>query len=255
MTTGVLLYCFDTPNTAYHKLALKSIDLIKKNLNLPITVVTDNDTHRHFSQFLGVTYILIKHQTKNYRYYRGQNIPWYNMERANAYNHSFYDTTLLLDCDYLCYTNDLLELCNSNYDFLLHNSVHDITGKNRILKKLESTLPIVWATVVMFKKTEKAKQIFEMIQHVQQNYDHFRNLYRIKHKNYRNDYAFAIALHQLQGQITTPMFIPSPMNMLPHEYDVLEITDDSVIYKYDKKINMIQDTDVHVLDKDFVNVR
>ena len=160
MTTGVLLYCFDTPVTAYHKLALKSIELIQKNLKLPITVVTDHETHRHFPQFAGVTYILIKQQTKNFRFYRGQNVPWYNMERANAYDHSLYDTTLLLDCDYLCFTSNLLELSKSEHDFLLHDKVHDISGVNKIIGKLEATLPIVWATVVMFKKTERVKMIF-----------------------------------------------------------------------------------------------
>ena len=181
-------------------------------------------------------------------------MPWYNMERANAYEHSLYDTTLLLDCDYLCFTSNLLELCKSDNDFLLHNKVHDISGQNRILGKLESTLPIVWATVVMFKKTERVKAIFDMIKHVQQNYEHFRNLYRIKFKNYRNDYAFAIALHQLQGQIKTNDFIPTPMNMLPHEYDVLDVDNNSVVYQYNKKVNVVTDMDVHVLDKEFVSV-
>jgi hypothetical protein len=44
------------------------------------------------------------------------------------------------------------------------------------------------------------------------------------------------------------------MNMLPHEFDVLDVTDDSVIYQYNKKINIISNTDVHVMDKEFVNV-
>ena len=254
MTTGVLMYCFNTPTMEYSKLALKSCELIKKNLNLPVTIVTDHETHRNFPQFGGISYRIVKHQTQNYRFYRGQNVPWYNMERANAYEHSLYDTTLLLDCDYLCFTSNLLELCKSDNDFLLHNKVHDISGLNRILGKLESTLPIVWATVVMFKKTERVKAIFYMIKHVQQNYEHFRNLYRIKFKNYRNDYAFAIALHQLQGQITTNDFIPTPMNMLPHEYDVLDVDDNSVVYQYNKKVNVVTDTDVHVLDKEFVSV-
>mgnify|MGYP003116609719 CR=1 FL=1 len=255
MTTGVLMYCFDTPTTEYSKLALKSCELIKKNLNLPITIVTDHNTHRKFPQFGGLSYRIIKPQTQNYRFYRGKNVPWYNMERAKAYEHSLYETTLLLDCDYLCFTPNLLELCKSDNDFLLHNKVNDITGLNRIAGRLESTIPIVWATVVMFKKTERVKTFFDMIKHVQQNYEHFRNLYRIKFKNYRNDYAFAIALHQLEGQIYNNNYISSPMNMLPHEFDVLDIDSSSVVYKYNKKINVITDMDVHVLDKEFCNVR
>tara|TARA_S200002703_G_scaffold17258_1_gene14251 strand:- start:2433 stop:3200 length:768 start_codon:yes stop_codon:yes gene_type:complete len=254
MTTGVLMYCFDTPTMEYSKLALKSCELIKKNLNLPITIVTDHDTHRKFPQFGGLTYRIIKPQTQNYRFYRGKNVPWYNMERAKAYEHSLYDTTLLLDCDYLCFTSNLLELCKTNNDFLIHNKVNDITGLNRIVGRLESTIPIVWATVVMFQKNEKVKKIFDMIKHVQENYEHFRNLYRIKFLNYRNDYAFAIALHQLKGQIIDQDFIPTAMNMLPHEFDVLDIDEKSLVYQYNKKVNVITDMDVHVLDKEFINV-
>ena len=75
-----------------------------------------------------------------------------------------------------------------------------------------------------------------------------------KFKNYRNDYAFAIALHQLKGQIKTNDFIPTPMNMLPHEYDVLDVDAKSVVYQYNKKVNVVTDMDVHVLDKEFINV-
>ena len=103
-------------NNKRHKFYLNEI---KKNLKLPITVVTDHETHRHFSQFAGVTYIIIKQQTNNFRYYRGKILPWYNMERAKAYDHSLYDTTILLDCDYLCYTNNLLEYIKTEYDFLI----------------------------------------------------------------------------------------------------------------------------------------
>ena len=253
MTTGVLLYCFNTPVTAYHKLALKSIELIKKNLKLPITVVTDHTTHRHFSQFAGVTYIIIKQQTNNFRYYRGKILPWYNMERAKAYDHSLYETTILLDCDYFCYTNNLLEYIKTEYDFLVHDKVHDITGQNKIITKFESLIPLVWATVCIFKKTERVKMIFDTIKKVQENYEHYRNLYRIKFKNYRNDYAFAIALHQLSGQLSVKQFIPVPMMMLGTDNDVVDCNENSLTYKYNKKIGIIENTDVHVLDKEFAN--
>ena len=255
MSTGVLMYCFDTPGIAYHQIAERSITLIKKNLNLPVTLVTDRETYSSIAKNINVNYKIIdKPNTVNYRFYRGKNVPWYNMERARAYEHSPYDCTLLLDCDYFCFTSNLLELTKTDYDFLLHNRVNDITGLDRIQTRLESTLPIVWATVVMFKRTERVKMIFDMIQHIQEHYEHYRNLYRIRFRNYRNDYAFAIALHQLSGQLRNFDYIPSAMNMLPHEYDVLEITDRAVVYKYNNKVNMLVDTDVHVLDKELIHV-
>ena len=44
MTTGVLMYCFDTPDTNYHKLAERCVAQVKKHLQLEITIVTDIDT-------------------------------------------------------------------------------------------------------------------------------------------------------------------------------------------------------------------
>jgi hypothetical protein len=46
MTKGVLLFCFDNKDTQYHKILEKCVYLIKKNLKLEITVVTNHDTFK-----------------------------------------------------------------------------------------------------------------------------------------------------------------------------------------------------------------
>ena len=38
MSTGVLMYCFVTPHTAYYRIAEKTIALIKKNLSVYLIV-------------------------------------------------------------------------------------------------------------------------------------------------------------------------------------------------------------------------
>jgi hypothetical protein len=170
-----------------------------------------------------------------------------------AYEHSPYDNTILMDCDYFVFTNNLLTYTNTKYDFLLHNKVYDLTGENMIEGKNESTVPIVWATVTIFRKSKFAKQVFDLIQHIQQHYAHYRNLYRIKYRNYRNDFAFAIALHQLNGFNSHKNFIPTPMAMTPHEVDVLDMSDKAITFKYNGKVNIIEEQDVHIMDKEFVN--
>ena len=47
--TGVLLYCFNTPKYRYDLIASKTIPLLRKNLNLDITVITDPDTGETFA--------------------------------------------------------------------------------------------------------------------------------------------------------------------------------------------------------------
>ena len=253
MSKGVLLYCFDTNHTQYHKLALRCIDFINKNLKLPVTVVTDHTTHRHFPQFAGVCYHVIKNKTNNNRLYRGKTVPWHNEERSNAYDHSPYDTTLLIDCDFFPYTDNLAQYMDTDYDFLCHNTVHDATGVFQILSKNESVLPIVWATVCILKKNENVKALFDTFKMVQQNYEHYRQMYRITHKNFRNDYALAIALHQCNGHTKNFNYFPTPMIMLPLDVDVLEMDDTTVTYRYRRCVGVIENQDVHILDKEFCN--
>ena len=249
MTTGVLLYCFDTPETNYHKLAERCVAQIKKHLQLEITIVTDIFTYKKFKPMGMINYKLVEAETTNSRSYRGKKIPWYNKERALAYEHSPYDTTILMDCDYFVFSKTLLELCETKFDIMLHDKVNDLTGKDMILGNNESSLPLVWATVTLFRKSEKTKRIFDLIKHIQEYYVHYKNLYRIKFPNYRNDYAFAIALHQLNLGDT----IPTPMSMLADSVDVIESDDEGIVFKYQDNVNFTSGLDVHIMDKEWCN--
>ena len=249
MTTGVLMYCFDTPKFNYHKLAERCVSQIRKYLNLEITIVTNLETFKKFKPMGMINYKLVENKTTNTRPYRGRNVPWYNKERALAYEHSPYDTTILLDCDYFVFSSTLLELANTQFDMMLHNRVHDLTGEDTIEGSYESTLPLVWATVTLFRKNKNTEAIFAMIKHVQENYPHYRNLYRIIHKSYRNDFAFAIALHQLN----LGTFIPTPMAMLADKVDVIANDDDGIIFKFNQCVNFTSGQDVHIMDKEWCN--
>ena len=249
MTTGVLLYCFDTPEHKYHKLAERCVAQIRKYLKLDITIVTNLETFKKFKPIGMINYKLVENKTTNTRPYRGRNVPWYNKERALAYEHSPYDTTILMDCDYFVFSSTLLELTKTNFDIMLHDKVHDLTGRNMIEGKDESTLPLVWATVTLFKKGANAKAIFDMIKHVQEYYPHYKNLYRIKYSAYRNDYAFAIAMHQLN----LGNRIPTPMQMLADSVDIIDSDDEGIVLKYSGNVNFVTGQDVHIMDKEWCN--
>ena len=249
MTTGVLMYCFDTPEVNYHRLAERCVAQVRKYLKLEITIVTNLETYKKFKPLGMINYKLVEVKTTNTRPYRGKSVAWYNKERALAYEHSPYDTTILMDCDYFVFSCTLLELANTKFDMMLHDRVHDLTGKDMILGKDESTLPLVWATVTLFKKSANTESIFAMIRHVQEYYPHYRNLYRIRYPNYRNDYAFAIALHQLN----LGSRIPTPMTMLSSTVDVIDSDEDGIVFKYNDNVNFITGQDVHVMDKEWCN--
>jgi len=252
MSSGVLIYCFNSDQISYHRTTNFCIQLIKKNLSLPVTVVTNSATKDNING--ADSLVVIDNQKNNQRFYKDRTVPWYNLERSSAYEHSPYDNTILLDSDYFVYTKNLLELIDSDYDFLLHNRVHDLTGRGSFEYNNSSMIPLVWATVTVFKKIERVKKIFDMIKHIQQNYSYFRKLYRIDFANFRNDYAFAMALNQCNG-FNQQYFLPTAMGMIPADTKVLKIDHTGVVFQYDKFINMITEQDVHVLNKEIpINV-
>ena len=246
MSIGILIYCFDTEAVKYHPTANFCIAQIKKHLKLPVTVVTDTVTQSHLQGQDNI--VLVEPRKNNKRFYKDKSIPWLNLERVNAYDYSPYDVTVLMDSDYFVYTDNILQYVDTAYDFLLYDKVYDATGRNSFNYVSKSLIPIVWATVTIFKKTASTERIFAMIKHIQKNYDYFCNLYRIDFQNYRNDYAFAIALNQMEG--STNNFLPSSMTMLPIDTEILKIDTTGITFKYDKYINSIKDQDIHVLNKE-----
>ena len=249
MNAGVLIYCFDTPQVKYHKLAERCVQQVKTKLKLPITIITDIDTFKKFSPMGMINYKIVEPSTTNTRAYRGNNIAWYNKERVLAFEHSPYDKTILMDCDYFVFSDKLLELLNTQFDVLLHDKVSDMTGLDSISGDQESTLPLVWATVTLFAKTEQAKKVFELIKHIQKNYVHYMNLYRIKYTNYRNDFAFAIALHQMGIN----QRIPTPMSMLSDNALIIESDQQGVMFKQGDTVNIVNQQDIHIMDKEWCN--
>lgn len=249
MTTGVLIYCFDTEKTKYHKLLERCVRQVREHLALDITVVTNFETFNRLGPLGHVNYKLIQERIGNTRTYRGSVIPWHNKERVMAYDHSPYVTTILMDCDYFVFSNRLLELSTIDFDLMLHDKVVDLTGADMIEGKDESTLPLVWATVVLFRKGKNTRVLFDMIKHVQKFYTYYCNLYRIKYKNYRNDYAFAIAMHQLN--IGT--FLPEPMPVLADVVEIIDNDSKGIIFKHNGDVNLSDGQDLHIMGKEWCN--
>ena len=111
---------------------------------------------------------------------------------------------------------------DSAYDFLIPTEAYDLTQRNSFHQRVWSMIPMVWATVFIFRKTKKAKQIFDMIKYVKKYYHYFNAMYRIYTKNFRNDYAFAIALQQLNGFVDFDTF-PFALSTLPPDCKVIKL--------------------------------
>ena len=112
---------------------------------------------------------------------------------------------------------------------------------------------MVWATVFVFRKGPEARRVFDMVKYVKQYYHHFNEMYRIRAKNYRNDYAFAIALQQANGFATYDT-MPLSIATLPPGCKVIEMTDVGIAWQYSDQINYTEHQDVHVLNKELADV-
>tara|TARA_R110000822_G_scaffold31217_1_gene90407 strand:+ start:372 stop:1118 length:747 start_codon:yes stop_codon:yes gene_type:complete len=247
--TGVLLYCFNTESYRYDKIAAKTIPLLRQHLGLEITVVTNDETRVHLPEQEGVTYMVIENQTGNYINQKS----WHNLDRHRAYELSPYEKTILLDIDYFCYSDYLLTLANTDQDFMVHDKVHDVTGHDSYKFARNSMIPMVWATVIIFKKTPRTMAIFDMVKYVKERYSYFCDLYRIDFQNFRNDYAFAIALHQLGG-FKGYETIPNRLPTLPAAAKVTEVSATHVSWNHQGRHGKIANNDLHVIDKGVQNV-
>ena len=249
MKQGVLLFCFDTEHTRYHKILERCVRLVKKNISKNITVVTNFDTFRKMSPMGFIEYNLIEPELGNTLNGKA----WNNIDRHMAYELSPYDTTLVMDIDYFCFSDNLKNLFNTEYDFLVPDTAHDLSGRNSFNQRRWSMIPMVWATVLLFKKNDKVRKIFDTVKYIKKNYSYFTEMYRIYSKNLRNDYLFAMALQQINGFVGYEK-MPFALPTLPPGCKVVEINDKGLAWRYNDQISYVEDQDVHVLNKEIADV-
>jgi hypothetical protein len=113
------------------------------------------------------------------------------------------------------------------------------------------SLPYVWATVVVFKKTAKAKLLFDLVGRVQRNYGYYKKLYNLISYNFRNDYAFAIADNIVNGY-TASLGIPWSMLTLEDTINKIEISDNKLIIREKESAQVIPKQSIHIMDKDYL---
>ena len=141
---GVVLFAFNTDKVNYIEIAERASRLITRNLNLPVTIITD-----------------IGEMPKNFRKGYAGGTLWYNSGRYLAYELSPYDETLLLDSDYLILDDSLLKILDSAIDYTImtknQNPTQSMTGNMGML-----SLNYVWATAIAFKIPTNASVAFEI---------------------------------------------------------------------------------------------
>lgn len=216
----MLLFANHNPVVDYGLLARHCAERVKQYLDLPVCLATD--THNDSAVFDTVIDTSdSKFQSGYRRLHNGSNqshtVPFNNYTRTQAYQLTPYDKTLVLDVDYIVANNILADCFSSSADFLVYkNSAHVSGHRNEEYFRLHNRgITFRWATVMYFEKTHKVEILFDLAKHVQQNYNYYRLLYGIEHgKVLRNDFVFSIAIHILNGFMSTSWPAEPPGKML-----------------------------------------
>jgi hypothetical protein len=163
----------------------------------------------------------------------------------------------VLDADYVVASNQLKILLNSNQDFLAHGRAYDITGLNDFegLNYFgDYCMPMSWATVMMFHKSQQASLIFDTMRMIRNNWKHYKNLYKNNSPAFRNDHALSIALGVVNGHTLDYDSIPWGLASLTPEHKLTQIDQDHYRVDFVTADNKprwitIQNQDFHAMGK------
>ena len=282
MSRGNLIFSHNNRSIDYGKIALANACLIKKHMkNNHVTLITDTGTvdwlYKAFdkdfvnSKIENIEVIKRRNTNNTKRYYDTSYSKtleqFYNINRHEAYNLSPYDETLLIDADYLIGNNNLDQCWELNYDLQINNESRDIMpGRidKQFLRLDDRSIDFYWATAVFFRKTEENQLFFDTIKHVYRNWNYYSMLYDFVVPNFRNDHAFSIAVHIMNGMKNENFVKPLPVPFLQHSIgadDLIECTNGNhykfLIEKPTQRGNYvackIKDTNIHVLNKFALN--
>lgn len=241
---GVVLFAFNTDSVNYVYIAEQASRLIKHTLDLPVTLITEAGTQSdYFDQI-----VYTENNVNNYRTGYAGGTSWRNANRYSAYELSPYDETLLLDSDYLVLDKSLITILDVTQDY---NLITQNQNMSQSMNSLMGQINFVWATVVIFKRTNRSQMLFELVQRIQHNYSYYRKLYNIQQRNFRNDYAFAIADNILNGY-SLSKGIPWSMLTLDNIINKIELHQNKLVVREDNTAHVIPRQNIHIVDKDYL---
>ena len=229
MTIGAVIFAFNNSDIDYLAMAAWSADNIKRHLNIPVAVITDVTESAYLNKFDQV--ITASTNSSGQRFFDdiGKSVPWFNSNRTDAYSLSPWDKTLVLDADYIVAGNQLKQVLNTTQDFLCHRYAYDLTG-TQDFEDLNyfgrHNMPMWWATVMYFNRSQQSKLIFESMSMIKQNWQHYKNIYGTGRSVYRNDHALSISLCMLNGHTINHPVIPWNLASLTHSHKLSQIEQD-----------------------------
>lgn len=265
MTHGALIFAHNNSAVDYIKLAVFCAKQIIKYLKIPVTLVTDisyDDTEKVFDQVIVIDNVGF--QTK--KFFDGtlssKNLEWRNFSRYQAYDLTPYDKTLVIDSDYIINSDVLQGAFLTDSSFQIYKKSFDLAtwrDTSSFNRLNQYSIPFYWATAFVFTKDEINKSFFDLIQQIKENWSYYRLLYSIETKAFRNDFAFSIAIHIMNGGVDADFATPLPGNMsyiLDRDF-LVSMNDNKMQFLVEKEghrgeyiLAKTEGIDVHVMNKE-----
>ena len=235
---GIVAFAYNTSTTNYEAIAHQTLSVASCRLGLPYTLITE-DT------------VPCTVDNNRYDIDLEQFVQWRNQGRYLAYELSPYDETIVIDVDYLVLDQNLLEIFKHPWDYLLQRNSHALT-QSWPTTMGPNSLPYIWATVFAFRKTARAKQFFNLVERIQKNYGYYRLLFNMQERNYRNDYAFAVADTILNGYTVGTNSIPGSILAVDQSINFIQIKDSQLIIKDSNRAYVVPRTNLHIMSKAYL---
>lgn len=268
MTNGALIFAYNNAEVDYIKIANFAAKRVKRFLDVPVSIVTDSKDwllksipDHEFDQVIENYNV----DPNKKHFYDGslafKRLDWKNSNRSSAYELTPYDKTLVLDSDYII-NSDILKIAFERDElFQIYKDSIDLSGwrDTTFFQRINPhSIPFYWATAFVFQKDPVVEAFFDLISYIKINWKYFVMLYNMGNTAFRNDFAFSIAIHimngKTNGEFVTPL--PGSMTYIQDRDLLIEMKDTSMKFLVEKQ-NYLGEylaakttgIDVHVMNK------
>lgn len=281
MTRGIVIYGVNNATVDYVQLAVMNAAFIRRNMpGVDVCLITDEASRwahagknrwplsDYFSHVKTIP-SSFKEQFENNRSFRDTSYHivadrFRNESRSLVYSLSPFDETLLVDADYLICSDTLSAVWGSREDVMINNKATSLLHsplQNEEFRLNPFGIRMYWATVIYFRKSERTNVLFQLVEHIRDNWEFYKLTYDFPSALFRNDYAFSIAIHILNGRTESDDYVgPLPYDTLLTSVDrdqfwkINGVDDLSLFANIPDRnwlfnVTRIQGIDVHVMNK------
>jgi len=269
-TRAVSMFAFNNEIIDYGKLAIMAGWLVGRNMYCEaLQLFTDEKTlstnEAAFRKIFDKIVILdpkLPRETGTLRSYYSEGeykqATYYNTYRTDIFDLTEFDENIVIDVDYLVLNSSLNRAWNASHDLLMNREFMFAMDVERdfhspeYIRISDTSIPMRWATVVYFKKTDSTARFFEIAKEVSEKYRYYSLVYGFRSGQYRNDYIFSIADHVMGGYCSDGYSRSLPFNtmiMTKEIHTVRTVNQHLVHICHDDKQSLCSEN-IHVMNKE-----